>query len=328
MFWLTVSTRLRQRKNELAEQNGPALGLRAGEVLAAHQRCWPHRQDAERTTAMSPRARIKDLFWTIIGWMILISLRRSAAMVLLTREISENDQPARRWLVPDFRRFMSQVAAMANDLRPIAELDALPRVGNRLMVEMAIFTSAAYRVFLDRGVPSDSARTLVADIGWDYYAALLRLTSLPFRLTTRDPGKRLQRTIQLLLRFPFSAPGTPGYAVDARTEGPDILTHFTHCPPQSFVRTLIARQSDRADLDAFRQSWRRYDWPGADLIAADGKRSHYVRRRTLSDGDAVCDMCWSARALGQADDKQKQRGIGPEPKKEQPRPAGGGGHAH
>jgi hypothetical protein len=213
----------------------------------------------------------------------------------LTREISENGQASRRWLPSDVDRFLSKVAAVAEDLRPVANLDALPKAGNRLMVEMAIFTSAAYRVLLDEGVPADSARALVADVGWDYYARLLRLTSLPFRLTSRDPGRRLRRTIRLLLRFPFSAPGAPGYEVDVRTEGPDILTYFTHCPPQTFVRTLVATQGDRGDLEAFRQSWCKYDWPGADLIADDGQRGHYVRHQTLSAGDPRCDMCWAAR---------------------------------
>jgi hypothetical protein len=244
--------------------------------------------------------QVKLLLWSVIHRAILITLRRSAHKVLMTREISENDQPARRWLTPDFTLFMSQVIALANDLRPIAGLESQPRVGSRLMVEMAIFTSAAYRVLLDNGIKPECARILVADIGWDYYAKLLHLSSLPFRLTTRDPGRRLKRTIGFLLRFPFSAPGAPGYAVEVHNVGSDIQTHFTHCPPQSFVRNLIATREDRGDLEAFQQSWCKYDWPGADLIASDGKRGHYIRRKTLSEGDSVCDMCWSARATDHA----------------------------
>lgn len=243
---------------------------------------------------MPPLLRLRDVLRTGMRRMILTTLRRSANRVLLTREIFEKGGVSRRWLPPDVDRFMSKVAAVADDLRPIANLDTLPKAGNRLMVEMAIFTSAAYRVLLDEGLPADSARALAADVGWDYYARLLRLTSLPFRLTSRDPGRRLRRTIRLLLRFPFSAHGAPGYAVEVRTEGPDILTYFTHCPPQTFVRTLIATQGDRGDLEAFRQSWCKYDWPGADLIADDGKLGHYIRRQTLSAGDPRCDMCWAA----------------------------------
>lgn len=242
---------------------------------------------------------MKIMPWNNIRWIVLTALRRSANRVLLTREIVGIDQSPRRWLPIDVGRFISRVAPTADELRPVAELEALPKVGNRLMVEMGIFTASAYRVLLAEGIPKDSARVLVADIGWDFYARLLRLTSLPFRLTSRDPSQRLQRTIRLLLWFPFSAPGAPGYAVEVRTNGPDILTHFTHCPPHSFVRKLIATLGDQGDLEAFRQSWCQHDWPGADLIADDGERGHYVRKQTLSAGDPLCDMCWAARGRGQ-----------------------------
>lgn len=244
---------------------------------------------------LKPQSRLTEVIWIVVRRMILTTLRRSANWVLLTRQITEKGQEPRRWMRRDVERFMSKVMGEAEEMRSVANLDALAKAGNRLMVEMAIFTSAAYRVLLDYGIPADNARMLVADVGWDYYARLLRLTSLPFRLTSRDPGSRLRRTIRLLLWFPFSAPGAPGYAVDVRLEGPNILTHFTHCPPQTFVRTLIATKGDRGDLEAFRQSWCTYDWPGADLIADDGKRGHYVRNQTLSAGDPRCDMCWAAR---------------------------------
>ncbi|WP_146592495.1 hypothetical protein [Puniceibacterium confluentis] len=135
---------------------------------------------------------MSNALWPIIRRLILMTLRRSAKRVLLTRDISENDQAPRRWLVQHVDRLISKVAAVADDLCPVANFDALPKAGNRLMVEMAIFTSAAYPVLLDDDVPADSARALVVDVGWEYYARLLRLTSLPFRLTSRDPGRRLR----------------------------------------------------------------------------------------------------------------------------------------
>ena len=163
------------------------------------------------------------------------------------------------------------------------------------MVELAVYTSAGYRCLLDQGLAPNEARQIVADAGWLVYMRMLGLASLPYRLTSRDPGTRLRRTIRSLLRFPFNAPGAPGYAVQARVENGDILTHFTNCPPHSFVRALVA-EDDRGDLLAFRESWCRYDWPGADLIASDGQRGHYARPHTLSHGDGVCDMCWRAHS--------------------------------
>lgn len=57
---------------------------------------------------------------------------------------------------------------------------------------------------------------------------------------------------------------------------------------------------------ALRQSWCRYDSPGADIIAADGQRGHYRRPRTLSAGDPVFDMCWKARGSGQMLQSQEE----------------------
>ena len=146
------------------------------------------------TKIMTPRSLAIVPLWIATRRMILTTLRRSANKVLLTREISDSDHPARRWLPSDVYRFMSQVASMADHMRAVAKFDALPRVGSRLMVEMAILTSAAYRVLLDDGVPA--ARVLVANVGWGYDAGLLRLTSFPFRLTPRDTGVSLQRTFR------------------------------------------------------------------------------------------------------------------------------------
>jgi hypothetical protein len=129
---------------------------------------------------------------------------------------------------------LAVTSSIAADLRPIARLRELPGVGNRLMVELTVFTIAAYRAMLRFKVDRKIASEIVADIGWDVYLKLLSWSSMPFRLVYRDPGKRLQRTIRLLLRFPFNAPGAPGYAVEFWQVGDNLFTHFTHCPPQSF----------------------------------------------------------------------------------------------
>jgi hypothetical protein len=107
----------------------------------------------------------------------------------------------------------------------------------------------------------------------------------------------MAHTLGALMRFPFSSPGRPGYEARVWSDGDGYHTHFTHCPPQSFVRRLVDEQGDHGELDAFYRSWCLYDWPGADLIAADGQRGHYARPHTLSRGDSVCDMCWSGCKL-------------------------------
>lgn len=238
----------------------------------------------------------RNLLLPLVRRVVLRLFKGAANGVLLSREIDYADGVKRRWLRIDVTHFMRDLAIEAAAQRQVADRTALPSFGNRLMVELAVFTSAAYRVLLDEGVAQVTARQLVADTGWVVYARMLALSSLSFRLVTRDPARRLQWTIKSLLRFPFNAPGAPGYSVETYLDGGDIITNFTHCPPQSFVRALVAARGNRGDLEAFFASWCQYDWPGADIIAGDGERGHHARTQTLSRGDPRCDMCWKAEA--------------------------------
>ncbi|WP_071675916.1 hypothetical protein [Nioella nitratireducens] len=62
--------------------------------------------------------------------------------------------------------------------------------------------------------------------------------------------------------------------METRRDGDDILTHFTNCPPLSFVRQVAETDDNPDTLETFRQSWCNYDWPDADLIAGgQGARS-------------------------------------------------------
>jgi len=237
-----------------------------------------------------------SLFWKCTRGLVFSLVSRSVRKVLSTRQIESVRRERVRWLDSDVQRFLAATSSIASDLRPIAQMTKLPSVGNRLMVELTVFTIAAYRAMLRFEVDPKEAREIIADVGWDVYSWLLSWSSMPFRLTYRDAGKRLQRTIGLLLRFPFNAPGAPGYAVERWQEGDNLFTHFTHCPPQSFVRAIIEEQGDCGDLDAFYHSWCLYDFSGADVIAGDGRRGHYTRKKTLSRGDQVCDMCWAGKA--------------------------------
>lgn len=233
--------------------------------------------------------------WRLTRALLWRVVANAARRVLGNRMLTDADGNGVRWLRPEIDRFLARMKAEAEALRPSARLETLPSAGNRLMVELAVYTAACDRALRRSGLEPASARRTMGDIAWDVYRRMLLTASLPARLVTRDPGRRIRWTIGALLRFPFNAPGAPGYAVDSRVEGDDLLTHFTHCPPQTFVRRLSEETDDPDALEAFRQSWCLYDWPGADLIAGDGHRGHYRRPQTLSHGDPVCDMCWLAR---------------------------------
>ncbi len=224
-------------------------------------------------------------------------LVRRAAREALQGRLLEPDAPERgRWLRVDVKEFRQATWRRVDRLLPAAHLEKLPTFGNRLNVFMAVVTTAAYRELLDRGVPREYAATLVADVGWKIYSWMLSASAIPARILTRSKQRQLEWTLKLLMRFPFSAPGKPGYEVEAWSDGEGFHTHWTHCPPQAFVRALVETGEDHDELEAFYRSWCLYDWAGADLLVGDGERGHYERSQTMSRGDAVCDMCWSARA--------------------------------
>lgn len=244
--------------------------------------------------------------WHIARWVLWRFIQNAAQRALLDRSLRNKKGQEFRWLRSDIKFFLSEVSSSAASLRTLAQLGALPDFGSRLMVELAIYTVAADRMLRDRDLDPASARDVLADIGWSVYRRLLAISSLPARLVTRDPGKRLRWSIRGLLIFPFRPIGAPGYAAKVFREGEDIHTHFTHCPPQSFARRIADETGDPEALAGFANSWCRYDWPGADLIAADGHRGHYIRRRTLSDGDPVCDMCWVAQARRETNENNRE----------------------
>ena len=223
-------------------------------------------------------------------------LRRAARTALQGRPHDPAAAEEGRWQRRDVDAFLGETWSQVSRLLPAARLAELPTYGNRLNVFMAVVTTAAYRALLERGLPPDDAASLVADIGWKVYGWMLAASALPARLLTRSPRHRLEWTLRMLMHFPFSAPGKPGYEVEAWSNGEDFYTSWTHCPPQTFVRGLVEAGEDRGELAAFRRSWCSYDWAGADLIVGDGERGHYDRPHTLSHGDAVCDMCWRARS--------------------------------
>lgn len=205
---------------------------------------------------------------------------------------SEDRDSRHRWNAGEVDELFSSCWSRVDELLPMADLDHLPTSGNRHNVFLAVVTIALFQTLRHRGYSAEYANVLVGDVGWDVYRRMLLLASLPFRMTTKDAAKRLNRTLRALLIFPFNAPGHPGYEVTVWQEGGNTLTHWTHCPPLAFVRGLVAKDGDRGELEAFAQSWCRYDWDGADIIASDGNRGHYSRTRTMSLGDPVCDMCW------------------------------------
>jgi hypothetical protein len=203
---------------------------------------------------------------------------------------------AGRFLRGDVDEFLADLWARTETVVREHDMNALPDFGNRHNVFLAALTLAGYHALLDRGLEREYAMELFADVGWKVYRRLLNMPLLLARLVTRDRQRRMNLVLRWLMRFPFSAPGRPGYEVRWWTDDEGMHTHWTYCAPLGFVKAYVDRHGDRGELQAFNRSWCQYDWPGADLLATDapGAGGHYRRPHTLSSGDSVCDMCWSA----------------------------------
>jgi hypothetical protein len=251
----------------------------------------PRPSDGDHRRAFT-RPALSRRFARALALVYRIPIRRATQQILEGRCL-DLDHPERgRWQRRDVSAYRNAVWKRVDELLPEARLHELPTYGNRHNVFLAVVTTAAYQVLIERGVNGRYAMILTADVGWKIYAWMLRIAALPARLMTRDPHQQVERTLRALMVFPFSSPGAPGYAVRAWSEGDRFFTHWTHCPPQSFVRRLVQARGDHGELDAFYHSWCLYDWPGADILAGDTSVPHYARPQTMSRGDSVCDMCW------------------------------------
>lgn len=250
------------------------------------------RRDAVRGDGRAPSRLVVRLLVRLYRPVV----RRAARAALEGRRCDPNQPEAGRFLRTDVDAFLEDVWVRVATLLREEDLNQVPTIGNRHNVFLGALTIAAYHALLDRGVESRYAMQLFADVGWKVYERMLRIPYFFARLRTRDPQRRMDFVLRALMRFPFSAPGEPGYDVRAWSEPGRYNTHWTYCAPLGFVKRYVERHGDRGELDAFYQSWCLYDWPAADLLSGSksGEHGHYARPHTLSRGDAVCDMCWSA----------------------------------
>jgi hypothetical protein len=223
-------------------------------------------------------------------------VRRAARAALEGRRCDPEKPEAGRFLRADVNDFLEDVWTRVVTLLREEDLSRIPTLGNRHNVFLGALTVAAYHALRDRGIEQRYATELFADVGWKLYEQMLEIPFLFAGLRTRHPQRRMALVLEALMRFPFSSPGEPGYDVRAWSEPDRFYTHWTFCAPLGFVKRYVERHGDRGELQAFYQSWCLYDWPAADILAGGraGEHGHYERAHTLSRGDPVCDMCWSA----------------------------------
>jgi hypothetical protein len=232
-------------------------------------------------------------------------IKKAAHQILQGRLIDRGHPESGRFLKHDVDSILKEVWRGTADLIPEAHMERIPTKGNRQNVFLAILTIAAYHSFLKARIEKDYAIELFSDIGWKVYCKFLVLPKLVARIITRDPQKRVNLILRMFMYYPFSTPGRPGYECRAWADEEGYCTFWTHCPPYEFVRRYIEKHNDRGELAAFQRSWCWYDWSltYAMVDGAHNMLGQYERPHTLSYGDDICDMRWSARV------KSNQKGT-------------------
>lgn len=202
-----------------------------------------------------------------------------------------------RFLGSDVKRIYRETWQEMAEILPEVRMQELPNWGNRHNVYLAVLSISLYHALLNSGIEKDYAIELFADIGWKLYVKFLAIPKAIARIRTSVPQEQMNLVLKAFLRFPFSAPGQPGYEVEAgATESGAFATDWSWCPPFAFVRRYVEQHGDRGELRAFFHSWCQYDWALADaIVEGTGHAGAYTRPHTLSRGDDICDMVWAAQ---------------------------------
>jgi hypothetical protein len=234
---------------------------------------------------------------TIMAKLILKWVLRSAASQILMGRMIEHGRPERgRFLKHDVDSILKTILQNVDEIMPKSNIQSFPTLGNRQNAFLAILTIAAYRALLDFGIERNYAIELFSDLGWKIYTKFITIPRLAAQMITRDPQRQINLILRMMMVYPFSAPGRPGYEVQHWAEDDHYCTYWTYCAPLGVVKRFIEENDDRGDIEAFYKSWCSYDWAFTHAMVNGGyqRLGHYERPNTLSLGADVCDMKWYA----------------------------------
>ncbi|NIS79342.1 MAG: hypothetical protein GTO14_03770 [Anaerolineales bacterium] len=223
-------------------------------------------------------------------------MSRSALRQIIQGRMRVREKPeAGRFLQTDVRKIYDDGWSNIEKILQNSDLSEIPTLGNRHNVFLAIITVGMYHALLDAGIERSYAIELLADVGWKIYGKFIPIPKRIARLATSNPQHQINLILRMFMRFPFNAPGRPGYEVRAWAEEDRFLTYWTFCPPFHFVKQYTEMNGDRGELEVFDRTWCSFDWALTyAMTEGSGKSGYYARPHTLSRGDDVCDMCWSA----------------------------------
>ncbi len=229
---------------------------------------------------MNYRQRILEPLLELVD---TFSSRNALAHVLKGRSRDVDDFKKGRFNSRDIELLKTSVL---EKLEPL--LEKLPEhrdLGSRRMVRLAAVTLATYQALLESGVEKNYAVSLTSDLIWHTYekqfAPMVRIAGL-FIKNEQDKLNWVMKTLTKYGTpkpgYEFTTPDIPGtFAID-----------YTRCPVNDYFKQL-----GKEEHHLFRNSWCTLDYPLCEVLPSHN-RGRYERKRTLSDGDEMCEMRWYA----------------------------------
>lgn len=200
---------------------------------------------------------------------------------VLTGRLRDSSEPLRGRLTRHDVDVILDGAA-TNFTRLASGLPDQPTTGSRLLVRLAAWTLAVDRALQTHTVSAADAHALTADIAWAAYRPFVAVSSVPARLSVREPRARLRALLRSQQRFPFNQ---PGWRFD-RIGDDGLAIDMTHCP-------IAAYLSSQGAADLCVAAWCAQDGPIADRWGAELRRTG-----TLATGAKVCDFRYDLAHAG------------------------------
>lgn len=203
--------------------------------------------------------RAGSLFDVSLYWLVrpLMGRTRRVLRPVLGRDVRAHLRRTRQL-------FMEEAAGLA----------AQPTLGASVMVRLAALTVASYRSLRMAGLDEAEARRLAAASNWAVYEVLTGPTWLLTALLGRDRVRRVKRTMDLYMRFPYAK---PGYVMDWVVLDDDVVGFdVQHCPAADY---FLGHKLAKLCTDAFCD----LDVPLADIWGV-----RLQRDETIAKGCARC----------------------------------------
>jgi hypothetical protein len=214
---------------------------------------------------------------TIIKWLFKWAGKR----VLVGRYVDRHEPQKGRVTITDLNRIIERTTHHFKTLLPKAKIARFETLGSRMNVTLGVASLALYKALLNEGIERSYAIELYTDIAWKVYEKFVIVPRMLAHLVTRDSQKRMNFMLNAFLKFPFNR---PGYKWKVKSQNEGFQVDFYRCPVRDYFHRL-------GEDDFLLNSWCTLDFALAQAMVPGG---HYERPHTLSAGDPLCDMTWSA----------------------------------